>query len=389
MAAPAKKVRFNGFTQPALADASGPKWNKLFPLGETFARGDFGEVTFSKQFLQTMVDNWAKAGKPKLSTDYWHFGDSDPSIQQPFENKLASGDITDVELRDDGLYGLFAWTDKARNCILSRELKCISPSFQINGSDRHTGEPQGPTLLGAALLNDPFLQELPQVAAAAAPRPTRMEMKRMDHTELCTHFGLDPNMTTPDQLKQHMSACRAAYEGQTDGKVPGVDAVKAAASETALKLTREENTKLAADNARLSADAVKLAERVKVIEAARFDEQVTALNTELLTGGYITAAQQEGVKKFATALGLAEAKTHYLAGGKKVATTEVGVPGATPEERSKFSGGAAKTEMTRLMDEYQASGLKADKAMAKLRREHPEVLKAARAATPSTVPAEA
>jgi hypothetical protein len=374
-----KPVRFDGF-MPAIADAAGAKWNMLFPLDGTYTRKDLGgTVTFDKAWLGTMLKNWVDAGKPKLSTDYWHFGDSDPDVVQPFENKLASGDIVDVELRNDGLYGLIEWTDKARACILSRELKSISPTFFVNGVNRHTGEPQGPTLAGAALLNDPFLQEIPQVAASTN---VSKEKLKMDHATACTIHGLNPDTTSPEQLKQHMAKCAEAYKASQ--AAPAEGAPPAAAMSATEKTALEDKVKLARDEAtRLAAEKTELSKRVEKMETERHDEKVAALNKELLDGGYITAAQQEGVAKFAKAFGIEESRTHYTAGGKKVELGEKGNGGSAPA----VTASTAHAKFSELMDEYQEKQkLSPDKALAKLKRDHPDVWKSAAAATPAHAP---
>lgn len=302
-----------GLNKPEALTDKAAKWQKLFPLGPTYHRGDFkgGSITLSRDFLATMVKNWAKDNRPHLPVDYFHRGASD---ETPVANddKVASGWISDLELRDDGLWGLTSWTDKARAHILADELRYLSPTFTTSGLDRTTGKSQGPTLFGAALLNDPYLTELPRVAASstAAPTPTTKpkEKPAMEKKDLCIMFGL-PEDTDDATLKACVQKARDAE----------AEKAKLAAEHAAVvKLSTERVEKAKADNADL-ATALKLqAERIAKLETERTDSAVDGLIRDLESGrwndgkqSHILAAQKDDVRAYAKALGVAEAQKFF------------------------------------------------------------------------------
>lgn len=165
------KTRIKGDSHVLFAVEAGvePKWNRYLLTGRMFRRDFPDGLSLTRADLETMVSNWKAAGAPKLKVDYCHFGSSgDP---MPIEQKIASGWIADLQVVDLGngtyaLDGLTEWTDKARAFIVAKEFSCVSPEWAPDAMDPRTGESQGPTFYGAGLLNDPFLTELPRVAAS-------------------------------------------------------------------------------------------------------------------------------------------------------------------------------------------------------------------------------
>lgn len=271
-----------------------PKWQQLFPMGERHRR-DFpgGKTNFDKAFFGTMLANWQAVGKPSLMVDYFHKG---PGEEHSIADKLASGWIEDLEVRDDGLYGLVKWTEKARGHILADELRYLSPYFAHNATSRLTGKPQGPTLAGAGLLNDPFLQDLPAVAASAndLPRGSSGSSSRVDgdtvNKALCILLGIaedsdDASIMTA--LKAKLGEKESAVKLNADVQA------KLSANESALKLASEEITKLKTDLTKRDDDAKAQA--------------IADVITKLEAGHHIIADQKDKVTAYAKATSAKEA----------------------------------------------------------------------------------
>lgn len=311
-------------TMPTGTADSDTRWNKLFPLG-TWSRPGFpgGSLTIDKDFLSTMVSNWQRVGKPARPVDYFHRGESLPDGVANTD-KVASGWIEDMQLRVDGLYVAIKWTDDARGLILADKLRFLSPTFSVNAPDRFTGKPQGPTLLGAALLNDPFLEELPRVAASAAPTQAAKPAvpgARMDKVKLCALLGL-PADTSDEDVEKHLAAKKAKE-------------MELAAHEAQLKLARDEaGSKLQAtqEALKLQAEATKKLEaQVVAMQAKERDGAITVLCRRLVSEGRIVAATQEKVKAYALAMGVEEAEKFFGELPVVVKLGETGVPGASTE----------------------------------------------------------
>lgn len=259
----------------AKTDEPTPKWQLIFPLGATKHRRDFpgGKITFSADFLRTMVRNYEVEGKPDRAVCYFHRGASVPGDTTPIDEKIAAGWIGDlafdeigksVERKDGpGLYALIRWTERARNYILADEINRLSPEFNTNGTSKATGKEQGPTLYGAALLTDPFLTELPAVAASES------QEHDMDRKCVCAAMGL-PETATDEQINQacqKMAEARQKMQGAKQG-APAPEAGKPAAtmSEDVCALS-EAHVAATAKLSAIEAEVVKLSEAVKAKDA--------------------------------------------------------------------------------------------------------------------------
>lgn len=110
---------------------------------------NFGEVAITKKDLKSFKNNFDnKVVGVDLSIDFDH------------ETREAAGWIREVFLSDDGntLLGVIKWTPKGAVSLTDREFRYLSPEFHPNWVHPHTGIAHGPTMLGAALVNRPFLK---------------------------------------------------------------------------------------------------------------------------------------------------------------------------------------------------------------------------------------
>lgn len=110
---------------------------------------NFGEVSITKKDLISFKNNFDnKVVGVDLSIDFDH------------ETREAAGWIKEVFLSDDGetLFGVVRWTPKGAVSLTDREFRYLSPEFHPNWVHPHTGVEYGPTMLGAALVNRPFLK---------------------------------------------------------------------------------------------------------------------------------------------------------------------------------------------------------------------------------------
>jgi phage I-like protein len=109
----------------------------------------YGQVIITKQDLISFKDNFEnKVVGVDISLDFDH------------ETREAAGWLTEVFLNDDGttLLGIVKWTPKGALSLSDREFRYFSPEFSLNWTHPHDGKIYGPTLLGGALVNRPFLK---------------------------------------------------------------------------------------------------------------------------------------------------------------------------------------------------------------------------------------
>lgn len=260
------------------ADGTSAKWTKVFPVGVTKHRSDFGPkgITFSKDVLEAMISNYRAEGKPERAVNFFHRGAT--TAPGAVDEKVAAGWIQDLELRDDGLYAQIKWTERARNYITKDELRYLSPEFTMGAISKDTGKPQGPTLLGAALLNDPFLTELPRVAAAEHGVST------MDRKLVCSALGLNED-ASDEQINEAAKSAALKSKDLTE-------------SNEALVLKM--NTEVTKLNDQLTAVQKENAG----LKAAARSVEVVAFVDGLVKVGKVAPAIRENVLKLGEAQGL-------------------------------------------------------------------------------------
>lgn len=264
----------------------------------------FGRVTITPETLNSFIANFKeKVTGVDLSIDYDH------------ETREAAGWVRDLFLDIDGvtLLAEVRWTPKGALSLSDREFRYFSPEFSLNYVHPHTGKEHGPTLLGGALVNRPFLKMEPIVSLKDKSKKGDEKMETIslaDHNAKVTGF------------EKQISDLKLSEE-----KAKGV-----------IGSLKEENTKLSEENKTLKADA----------EKRDRDEKLNKLFSE----GKINTAQlealREGKDQFAV-LELGE-KLNTKATGSDgsnddavvLSAEEKGLAqkmGLTDEEWSKYSGG--------------------------------------------------
>ncbi|MBL8909864.1 MAG: hypothetical protein JNM17_04080 [Archangium sp.] len=375
LTAPGGLLRFDS-VQVAIDVGAEPKWNKLFPVGVTRFRSDFpgGKITLSKAYLQSFVTNWERLGKPSLPVDYWHDDESPSSV--------ASGWIEGLELRDDGLYGRIKWTVKAKAKIDADELRFLSPSFSPDAEDPTTGKRMGPTLFGAALLNKPFLFDLPRVAAGRDPIPTPkpQENTNMLRTLLLSIFAL-PEVTTDETLAERIRQLKAENLNFSKDL------------ESKLELTSKPlKVELAAAKDRvtaLEADLVKRDGEITKLKKDAQDAEINAYLDTLVSEKKLVPANRENAKEICLKMGMDFAKKHLGAAAPVVPEGEKGFRGQGSGEQL-----SAEQVTKQVDDEIERikkdnPGLSTAEARKRLGAEKPELLKMASKASAKKPSAEA
>jgi hypothetical protein len=97
----------------------------------------------------------------------------------------AAGWITQLEHREDGIWGQVTWTEAGAAAVAAREYRYLSPVFQFDAAG------QAKRLLRAGLTNTPALN-LTAVAAEGARRPTR----RCRRISICAQKAASPGWLT-------------------------------------------------------------------------------------------------------------------------------------------------------------------------------------------------
>lgn len=338
-AATAKPTMFSEGIAIACADAATPepKWQLLLPEGVRY-HGAYGKLALSRPVLETMVRNF-KAQGSRRPVNYFHKGPS--NVAAAIDEKIAGGWIEDVRLAEKGLEVLIRYTERARGFIKADEIAYLSAEFDLDKLNSTTGKSQGPTLTGAALLNDPFILEA--VAIAASENTPTQEVPKMNLELLRKLFKLSADATE--------ETVQAAIVALAEGSVKFSESAEAAT----IKLT-EANTRLASAEAKvvtLTAEVGKLNDAIEQVSVEKRNGEVKAFCDALIKTGQITPAtrvefEQLGREKGVEAIKFLEKLPVAVQMGEK------GVSGATGAEDKKDA--ASKRFMAKRA-EFEAKGM--------------------------------
>lgn len=337
-------IRFRAYASSRLnieRDAEGRVWTQLFPLG-TWHRSDFpgGKVELTPEFLGQFITSWKSGGSPPLPLDYDHK-----------EDGPASGWIEDLRQRATGeLEGAVKWTDDAAGEIKADKRRYLSPTWSMQHTNRRTGEKGGPWLYGAALLNDPFYDSMPRVAASVEP----------------TH---PQNRSTTMFTEEQMKTLRANLGLAADASLEAILALKPAVDVSekltaSVKLTGDLETKLTAANAEIAT----LKAAAEKDGKSRFEEQVAAAVKEAKLEGRAVDALT-GTKAFRAATDIETVKELLATVGKDVPLQAKGTPGKAGE----ITAADAKKQYDTLVEAEQAKGTKFMEAARLVAKANPEL----------------
>ena len=264
----------------------------------------YGDVKITKKDLKSFKDNFEnKVYGIDISIDFDH------------ETREAAGWLNEVFLSvdSDKLYGVVKWTPKGALALNDREFRYFSPEFNLNFVHPHTGVSHGPTLLGGALVNRPFLKM--DAIVGLKDKQTNGETK-MDTISLSDH------KTKVSEFEKTISDLKLS-ENTLTTKATGLEV---------------ENTKLSDELTSLKAEAVK--------------KELVEKNEKLFSEGKINKAQLDALtdgKDMFEVLSLSEGMNTKPAGNgdksKQIQLSEQEVAlckkmNLTEEDYIKYNGGA-------------------------------------------------
>lgn len=141
------------------APGDAPQWVHLLPA-RTF-QGVDGRGPYHADAAAIVAASIGMArGKVPLLIDFAHQTHLAP---QTGHAAPAAGWVVDLQAREDGVWGRVEWTPGGRSALADKEYRFISPVF------KHAKDGAILRLLGASLVNNPNLDQLPILNSARAP----------------------------------------------------------------------------------------------------------------------------------------------------------------------------------------------------------------------------
>jgi phage I-like protein len=230
-------------------------WNKLVPAGTFRARDGRGPFhAGGKAQMEAILARTLKyAGETELMVDYDHQSFMS-AVKGVGGTAKAAGWIKQLEVREDGIWGLIEWTALAARAIKRNEYRYLSPSFS-NDKAGNIG-----LIFNAGLLNMPAMDLVAVAAGVDLSNSTEPDMKNIaqllglaedadeaaiiaalnkiltDRKTVVTTAGLKPEATT-EELVTTLAALKTASTTTPDPtKFVPIDQVTALQTEvTTLK----------------------------------------------------------------------------------------------------------------------------------------------------------
>ena len=143
-------------------------------------KGAEKEFSIGLDDLNDIRDNFARKPTGEINVDYEHasevpFGTGEPvlsagrivKLDEPEACENGKSKIENGNSAADGrkyiLWGWYEPTARARELIKNKEYRYVSPAIRWGAKDKVTGKTVGTVLTSVALVNKPFLEDLPEI----------------------------------------------------------------------------------------------------------------------------------------------------------------------------------------------------------------------------------
>jgi hypothetical protein len=251
----------------------------------------YGKLKITQEHLESMELNYKS-----------NVTGVDLAVNEDHRKNEAFGWFKDVFLSFDKqtLFGQVKWNSKGNQALSEKEYRYFSPEFRFNYIHPHSGEEHGPTLLGGALTNYPFLkmEAITQLNSKSEKGESTVTTKTI---ELSVH---DEKVV---ELSGKISTLQTSFDNEKEKNVELSNKV------TELEKKIEDGTKKAAHEKLFTAGKINKAQLVALNEGKSHLE-VLALSEQMNLDGKGTdetpkgeeIALSEGEKSLASQLGLTD-----------------------------------------------------------------------------------
>lgn len=208
----------------------------------------YGKIKITSEDLKSMERNFKEQATG-----------IDLAINEDHKKENAYGWIKDVFTSREGdvLYGQVIWNSKGISALSDKEYRYLSPEFKFSYTHPHTGQSFGPTLMGAALTNYPFL---------------KMEaIVELNNKQSTTELEMEKTISLTDHTKEVV---------ELNSKINELEKV---ANKSTVVITK------------LKEEKVELSEKVKELESEKELSEKTAKNEKLFSENKINKAQLEAL----------------------------------------------------------------------------------------------
>ena len=278
-------------------------------------QGGGKRMKLDRAWAEKVADNFNKKVSGQVAVPLGHPKSSAELAQ------LNRGELTNVEIRDDGMYGVLDVRDaETAKKIEDNLLWDVSISWDPNYVDKLSGEEVGPALLHVGLLTDPYLKGMkPFEALANSANAIMLSESKENEVAVIKNdrkFPVQIEVQVENELKKVELAVGeeiTVAEAEAEKVAAQIKAAEAPAEKklTAEEKAAEEEVKAIADkaeaDAKVAAEAAKteLEKAQKELADARAEialRDAKSRYTELLSEGKIVPAQEDAFMSLSTAI---------------------------------------------------------------------------------------
>lgn len=294
-----QEISFNNKGEFNLAvDAGSINLNSKLPHIIEIARvaeGDhpsYGKISITKETLAAFKENF----KSKVTG-------VDLAINEDHLKNEAFGWFKDVFLSFDETvcYAQIVWNSKGTQALSEKEYRYFSPEFRFNYVHPHTGKEHGPTLLGGALTNYPFLK-MDAITELNSKQKTT-EVKKMSKD---TQIDLSVHNEKIVELSEKISKANAALETEKEKNIELSSKNEKLEAELNKKNKEAANQKLFDSGKINAAQLIALNEGKGLLEVLSLSEKMIKETKGVDTNTDKVVNLSESEKKIAKGLGLTD-----------------------------------------------------------------------------------
>lgn len=143
-------LEFDGRKKNASESVSIPDTIHLIPIGQ-WDHDLYGPILITASDCREFVQNFNAGIRKGVFITAGHEG---------YEELPATGWITSLEVRDDGLWGMVEWNELGKQILADKQYKFFSPEFYRDYEDPQSHALYRNVLTGGALTKSPYFKEL-------------------------------------------------------------------------------------------------------------------------------------------------------------------------------------------------------------------------------------
>lgn len=255
-------------------------WIQALPIG-TYTHPVYGVIKLTAERIARFAENVNKKVRGQdLDIDYDHKNRTDE----------AAGWVVQAESKNDGLWLLVSWTEKAANLIVSKAYKYFSAEFVDSWKDPKSGTTYNDVLFGGGITNRPFIKDMVPINLSEFFEGKELEdikgeiMTDEQKKQLLAQLGL-PETATDSEILAALLASMSKKEDEKEEM--NEEKEDAPASQIQIPQLSEASFKLLSDQ--LNTLSTKLADAEKQLRDSTVKEQVLNLNELARANGFALA----------------------------------------------------------------------------------------------------